>query len=386
MLVLTERTNERNAAVKRFWIEGGKPGNLQTMYRMRRAVRRELGLDGGTFNEELFNVAIDILHFYDVPGHSQTAVLRAVHDFVTHAVRYLPDPAGNGEQIEHPLYSLARGYADCDGLVVLEATLLGMLGFDTIILEAARYNPNEALGYNHIYLVVGVDVSVEPSGLLYLDPTEPDAPIGWHETGIIDWARMSIIGEEPDVEVSGFWSTLAAIGGAVAAPFTAGQSLWVTALASGGIAAGQAGAAALDAHNAKNASEKQIGAAFEKMAGDTVKIFQDAESGEPTPDKYNRAVEAYTALAQVAAQYPIKYVTDKWNSPAYDAAFRARLEQLKARVDERELGLSNQAGGGSNANGNGASGGLLGGITGGGDNTTAIIGLVLLGLLAGKVL
>ncbi len=149
--------------------------------------------------------------------------------------------------------------------------------------------------------------------------------------------------------LSGFWSTLAMIGGAVAAPFTAGASLAITAAVSGAVAAGTIGAAALDAHNASSAQQKQIGAEFDKLAGQTTQTFNSIQGqASISTDDVIRAEQAYQQLAAAAEQYgSIPYVARQWASAAYKPAYESRLEQIRKAAPQLRTTAAAGAGAGA---------------------------------------
>jgi hypothetical protein len=375
---LIERFDDGHVKRRRLW--HGKLAGLQGLLTIRRIVREHLGLEPhSVLDERLYALASEILKRAKVPAHDKLAAIRAVHYFVLNNVRYVPDPAGGHESIEHPWFTLQRGYGDCDALVTLEADLLGMVGISEVQAEAARYSPY-ADGYQHVYLRVPVPVIVSPSGWLYLDPSDPEGRFDWHRPDIKEAARILLLAEDAGLELAGFGGFLKGLVGAagvIAAPFTGGTSLALIG------AAGAIGSSAIAAKEAGNAA-RNVRTQFDTMAHDAVALFDRIQgSAEVTPEDLAQAESAYSQLSSAASQYgtQIKEIAAQWNSQHYKPAFESRLAVIRQKAAETER--KRQAAAAATVAASAVSS-PLGLLTGGADGTAATGGL-LLGLGAGAV-
>lgn len=310
--------DERGHASRTSYV-GGYRGNLDALARMRRGIRRDLGLDGGKFCTELFELASSILRAFDVPAHDPLAALAAIHIYVTSNVRYVQDPTGAGEQLQHPLYTLKRGYGDCDDLIRLELTLCGMVGLDALTLEAAVYS-EAAQSLEHVYGSVDVDEQT-----VYIDPTADTEPLGYRAEPL-GYVRLNVLDDVADMEVGGLLDSILGIGKVVAGIF-------------GNRGGGQ-----------PNTAETQAaGKQFDAAAAEVTRIMHGiAAKGEAiTPADYATAANAYSALASIAAQLGnVEYVAAQWASEDYRPAYESLLSQIKAVADRNAA----TTGGGTTAN------------------------------------
>lgn len=140
--------------------------------------------------------------------------------------------------------------------------------------------------------------------------------------------------------LSGFWSSLISIGGIVAAPFTGGASLLVTA-------GSQAAAGIVGGIEAKGAQAKEIGKQFDQLAGQVTSLFNSIQSKPVITAEDVRAAEAALGqLASVAQQYSsIEYVSRQWNSAAYRPAYEQRLSQIRAAAQTPAAQVAGGTGG-----------------------------------------
>lgn len=130
-------------------VRDGLNGNLDTIQVMKQVARKECGLP------VVRQLALNILHFYQVPSHHYIDEALAIGDFVKKNVRYVRDP-DNIEYLQSPkdlIEKMQQGTAqgDCDDMSLLTATLLLSIGHQPSF-RAVRYS--QSMGnYNHIYVV-----------------------------------------------------------------------------------------------------------------------------------------------------------------------------------------------------------------------------------------
>lgn len=337
----------------RSWFRGrGRPNNIKTLMRMRAMVRISLGLDGAPENTELAQIADNILDGWGIKTGEDYAICEAVHYFVYNNISYTQDRAGGYERLQWPLETLRRKRGDCDDLEILEASLLGLCGIQDIWFEAAKYF-EETEGEDHVYGFAKINApeTAQTDGVLYHDSTATiteDKPLGWRERNTLEIIQVPVFEDEHNTlisNISGLWSTIISIGGMVAAPFTGGLSIPIS----------QAGAGIVGQKEAGAKQTKEIGKAFEDGAKQVVDYFNQIQKpGRAiTVDEYNTAAAALGKLADLVDQYPIPYITSKWNSDAYKPVFEERLNQIKTVALASARGETDtRSGGGTIASGN----------------------------------
>lgn len=81
----------------------------------------------------------------------------------------------------------------------------------------------------------------------------------------------------------------------------------------------------------RGAQEKEIGRQWETLVRHAVDLFNRIQA-QPriTEADAAAATQAVQQLAAVAQQYPIRYITDQWQSAAYRPAFEKRLSEIVA--------------------------------------------------------
>ena len=160
---------------------------------MRQLVRSALGYDGGYFDEELWRWAHRILDAAGVAGHDAEAEVQAIFDYV-HRATYRMDPTGGQEDIADARETIRDGWGDCDDLTILACTLLGFVGYPTRFVVIRQIGTGESEGFDHVYLEVLLQ-----DRWVALDPTNPNAPLGWEaHKGIIERKVFSIFGKDAD--------------------------------------------------------------------------------------------------------------------------------------------------------------------------------------------
>jgi transglutaminase-like putative cysteine protease len=129
--------------------------------------------------------AIRILREARVPERNRMAIITAIHKWVQRHVRYEFDPVGV-ETFTTPEVMLRqidqRGYAveDCDGMVILEHSLLNSVGIDTnsVIVKVDKKDPQQ---WSHILLEAW-----DGKKWVSLDPIMKDKPVGWFPPQVFD--------------------------------------------------------------------------------------------------------------------------------------------------------------------------------------------------------
>lgn len=151
-------------------IRDGVAGNFDVIYQMIRLTRDSVKYDLG-----LKNLISDILDLNGLDSNSTTEdILRLVFNFVAKSdsviiaknaetgaitynkrIKYILDAAGRIETIKTARQTLRDRFGDCDDHAILNASLLGCLGFEDVKFAIAKYIPSES--YQHIYCVVYKD-------------------------------------------------------------------------------------------------------------------------------------------------------------------------------------------------------------------------------------
>ncbi len=136
-------------------VRDGKAGNLDVVYEMIRTIRNDVDYDKG-----VEHVAKQILVGAGLDSYSPVQdQLEAVFNFVIEPVEtqsrrilYIQDIAGRMESLKDARATLSDGWGDCDDQAILNATLLGCLGFEDVRIAMARYSANET-SFGHVYAV-----------------------------------------------------------------------------------------------------------------------------------------------------------------------------------------------------------------------------------------
>lgn len=155
-------------------VRDGIAGNYEVVYEMIRLIRGSVNYDKG-----VEAVAKDILINAGLDSYSSvTDQLHAVFNYIIepvknrkHRVLYIQDIAGRVESLKDARQTLSDGWGDCDDQTVLNATLLGCLGFEHVYIAMARYSKDET-SFSHVYCVV-----YENGQRYVLDTTLPNAKL-----------------------------------------------------------------------------------------------------------------------------------------------------------------------------------------------------------------
>jgi transglutaminase-like putative cysteine protease len=120
------------------------------------------------FDPHLRAVAMSIVQL--APPKDEPGEVRALFDFVRHAIRYVGDVVDT-ETLQTPDVTLKLRQGDCDDKALLLAVLLRTLKYPAAFVVTGYTHPGE---YEHVY----VGVLLDGDTYLPLDPTE-DGPMGW---------------------------------------------------------------------------------------------------------------------------------------------------------------------------------------------------------------
>lgn len=133
-------------------VRDGVAGNYDIIFEMIRLIRNDVDYDLGieaTAKAILINNGLD--------SHSDVQEqLTAVFNFVKANVKYIQDLAGRIESLKDARATLRDGWGDCDDQTILNATLLGCLGFEDVKIAMAKYDANDTT-FAHVYCVVYVN-------------------------------------------------------------------------------------------------------------------------------------------------------------------------------------------------------------------------------------
>lgn len=172
MRVLLLPTQQRRRAIIGR-LPPGAAGTRATLVMMQRLARE------GARDPAVIEAARDILRRAGVRGHDVLGEVRALFTFARDRVRYTRDPVGV-ELLQTPARTLRTLVGDCDDKSTLLAALLHAVGHPAqLLFRAVAANPSRPGMYSHVYVVANVAGRRVP-----LDPTPPDAPMGWQVSGI----------------------------------------------------------------------------------------------------------------------------------------------------------------------------------------------------------
>lgn len=133
-------------------VRDGIDGNYDVIFEMVRLIRNDVDYDKG-----LETRAKQILIEAGLDSYSSAQdQLKAVFDFVAKHVKYIQDLAGRIESLKDARTTLRDGWGDCDDHTVLNASLLGCLGFENVKIAMAKYLPDDT-SFAHVYCVCYVN-------------------------------------------------------------------------------------------------------------------------------------------------------------------------------------------------------------------------------------
>lgn len=164
----------------------GAFGNYETIRHMKDLIRTSVKED--TTLQDF--VVQRILSPNNLDSHSDVKkIINAIHQFVIKNVRYVSDGAGQLEALKSARETLRRGYGDCDDLVVLEASLLGVIGIPSSII-AAKYEARTD-GFDHVFLAADTKTGVIP-----LEPTVRPSKAGFYVNRVLDYRVIPVFPED----------------------------------------------------------------------------------------------------------------------------------------------------------------------------------------------
>lgn len=180
----------------RTFIRDGVAGNYEVVNAMVRMIRDSVTNDKGL---ETFAKGLETGGGHD--GYTDAAtVLTTVYDYVKNHVKYTPDIAGRVESIKSARATLRDGYGDCDDQAVLNASLLGCLGFENTAIAMARYNDKDT-SFSHVYCVCYAD-----DKRFVLDTTLPNGRLN-DETKAVEVKEVSVFTAVPGLDgISGLFN------------------------------------------------------------------------------------------------------------------------------------------------------------------------------------
>jgi hypothetical protein len=163
----------------------------------RLAAMRQIVMTEGR-DPRVADVAVGILNAANVPARAYHQQAAALLSWVQTNIYYVNEP---GERLQSPLYTLQHGYADCDCLAILLASLFEAVALPwRFVLSGypARLAPGETArpvrfieggkkppGYRwtHIYLTVGAPpFRPRPDAWVFCEPSAR-VPFGWDVVG-----------------------------------------------------------------------------------------------------------------------------------------------------------------------------------------------------------
>jgi predicted transglutaminase-like cysteine proteinase len=170
--------------IRRKYVRDGVAGNLQVVHQMIRTIRHSVDFDKG-----IEGVAKNLLINNHLDSYSTAKdQCEAIYNFVKQNVVYIEDIAGRVESIKTARQTLSDGFGDCDDHTILNATLLGCIGFEKVCIALARYDESNPT-FAHVYCVAYQD------GKRYvLDTTLPHGKLG-DEVRAIEVKEVDIFGE-----------------------------------------------------------------------------------------------------------------------------------------------------------------------------------------------
>ncbi len=135
----------------------------------------------GAHSAKIRNLALDIVNDAHVPEKDKRGELDAIHAWVQNHLRYVNDPVWMEFITQPETLAFDRTDGDCDDHAVLEAALLGAIGFQTrFVTVAPKPGP-----FSHVYLQALV-MSSDGTGQglirrewVNLDPIVKQEPAGW---------------------------------------------------------------------------------------------------------------------------------------------------------------------------------------------------------------
>lgn len=134
------------------YIRDGRAGNFEVVYKMIDLIVGAVENDKGL---EDFVKKYLVTDYKDFSGERVSALFTRIYEFVQSHIKYIPDVAGKIESLKSPRRTLSDGYGDCDDHAILNAAILGVLGFEPeiVLMRHSDRTPN----FQHIYTIVYVN-------------------------------------------------------------------------------------------------------------------------------------------------------------------------------------------------------------------------------------
>lgn len=147
-------------------LPGGLAGTDGTVDLMRQLAMGQYG----SRSPNIRALAINILTQAGIAGKDYQGEMIAIHNWVRDNIRYTRDVAGQETLLPPEETAFNSKAGDCDDMSVLEAALLGSVGFDTRF-KTIGVTPDR---FSHVYLEAKLNDQWVP-----LDPIMKDKPAGW---------------------------------------------------------------------------------------------------------------------------------------------------------------------------------------------------------------
>lgn len=170
-------------------VRDGIPGNQQVLFEMVRLARNSVKYDLGVTQLADNLLVNNSLNSYS-PAIDQ---LNAVFNFVASNVVYIQDVAGRVESLKAARVTLSDGFGDCDDQAILNATLLGCIGFEDVKIAMARYS-KDAETFQHVYAVCYAD-----GKRFVLDTTLPDPQLN-KEVKAYEVKEIPVFADVPGID------------------------------------------------------------------------------------------------------------------------------------------------------------------------------------------
>lgn len=137
-------------------------------------------------NPEIASLAVHILKSKNIVPRDYRGQAAALLKWVQDNIYYVNEP---GERLQSPLYTLKRGYGDCDDEVILLCSLFESIGLPWKLVLSGNLNgkkvrhvqgdePKSGVEYAHIYAAVG-NQPFHPTNWFFAEPTIRNVPLGW---------------------------------------------------------------------------------------------------------------------------------------------------------------------------------------------------------------
>lgn len=137
----------------RSFIRDGVAGNVQVIFAMVRLIRASVQ----DRRLETFAKGKGPSNLFPESGYSSYQesdyTFHAIFNYVKNHVAFTLDEAGAVENIKSAWRTLQDGFGDCDDQAILNASLLGVLGFEDVRIAMARYSEADA-NFSHVYCVL----------------------------------------------------------------------------------------------------------------------------------------------------------------------------------------------------------------------------------------